>query len=282
MKLKNKVAIVTGAGRNIGKAIALAFAKEGADIVAFSRTLSQVEETAMQVRQLGRRSLAIQADVSIERDVREVVRATVEEFGRIDILVNNAGVQGPIGPMVDNNVKQWVQTVNINFIGTFLCAKAVLPKMMEQKQGKIINLSGGGSTSSRPFFSAYSTSRTAVVRLTETLADEVKDFNIQVNAIAPGAVNSKMLDEVLAAGERAGEKAMADARRQLETGGTPPEEAAALALFLASDDSGLTGRLISAVWDDWQNIDRERAREIISKELYTLRRIDGMFFRPKD
>jgi len=273
MKLKDKVAIVTGAGRGIGRAIALAFAKEGAEVVLASRTLSQIEETSEKVRALGGRAMAVRADVSKREDVENLVRSAIKEFGRVDILVNNAGVQGPIGPLVTNDIDNWIQTVHINLIGTFLCCRAVLPGMMERRQGKIINLSGGGATSSRPRFTAYGSSKTAVVRLTEALAEEVKEFNIQVNAISPGAVNTKMLYEVLEAGEAAGEKALAAARRQLETGGTPHEVVATLAVFLASDESdGLTGRLISAVWDDWQRMS-ERIPEIMSTDMYTLRRI---------
>ena len=273
MKLKDKVAIVTGAGRGIGKAIALTFAEEGAHVVVVSRSLPEVMETAAQAEALGRHALALKVDVSKKEAVAHMVGSAVKEFGKIDILVNNAGIQGPIGLMVENDIEHWAETINVNLIGTFLCIKAVLPVMLKRRQGKIINLSGGGATSSRPHFSAYASSKAAVVRLTETLAEEVKVFNIQVNAIAPGAVNTRMLEQVLAAGDAAGEKTQAEAKKQLETGGTPPKKAAALAVFLASDESdGLTGRLISAVWDDWQGM-VGRIPEITASDLYTLRRI---------
>jgi NAD(P)-dependent dehydrogenase (short-subunit alcohol dehydrogenase family) len=139
--------------------------------------------------------------------------------------------------------------------------------------GKIINMSGGGAAYPRPRFSAYSASKAAVVRLTETLSEEVKEFNIQVNAIAPGAVNTRMLEQVLVAGQDAGEKALTEAKRQKEAGGVPLDVPATLAVFLASDDSnGMTGRLISAVWDDWQGM-AKRIPDILSSDMYTLRRI---------
>ena len=145
--------------------------------------------------------------------------------------------------------------------------------MIKQKSGKIINFSGGGATSARPHFSAYGASKTAVVRLTETIAEENKPFNIQINAIAPGAVNTRMTGEVISAGKEAGEKGLAEAVKQLETGGTPLEKPANLAVFLASGESdGITGRLISAVWDDWQVIAKQTAQSK-SGDLYTLRRI---------
>jgi len=283
MKLKDKVAIVTGAGRGIGRAIALAFAREGADVVVVSRTLSDVEETAAQVRALGRHALPLKVDVSKREDVENMVESALREFGRIDVLVNNAGILGPVGPLVENDANHWIETIRVNLIGVFLCCRAVLPVMVKQRKGKIINLSGGGAAYSRPRFSAYAASKTAVVRLTETLAEEVKGFNIQVNAIAPGAINTRIQEEILAAGEVAGEKALAEAKKVRETGGTSLDVPAALAVFLASDESdGLTGKLISAVWDDWRNMGAERIREIELKGLYTLRRIDGVFFYPKD
>jgi len=279
LKLEDKVAIVTGSGRGIGKAIALAFAKEGADVVVLSRTQSEVAETATRAKALGRQALVLKADVSKKEDVERIVRSTMHEFGKVDVLVNNAGILGPVGPAVDDDAEKWIKTVNINLIGTFLCTKTVLPIMIKRRQGKIINLSGGGATGPRPRFSAYATSKAAVVRFTETLAEEVKEFNIQINAIAPGALNTQMHDQVLAVGEAAGEKELALSRRVKEGRGTPFELPVGLAVFLASDESdGLTGRLISAVWDDWRGMSRERIEEIMSRELYTLRRIDDFFF----
>lgn len=273
MKLKDKVAIVTGAGRGIGKAIALAFSREGASVVVVSRTLTEVTETASEVQALGCRALPMKVDVSDREEVENMVSSVLQQFEKLDILVNNAGVQPPIGPVTENDPDQWLKTVIINLGGTFLCSRAVLPVMMKRRQGKIINLSGGGATSPRPYFTAYAVSKTAVVRFTETLAEEVKAYNIQVNAIAPGAVNTRMLEEVIAAGEIAGATALDGARRQMETGGTPPEKAAALVVFLASNESnGLTGRLISAVWDDWKGM-AAQVEEIMTSELYTLRRV---------
>lgn len=273
MKLEDKIAIVTGAGRGIGKTIALSLAREGAHVVVLSRTQSEIAETAVAIRALDRRALAIKTDISNSEDVDNMVRSAIQEFGRVDILVNNAGIQGPVGPLVENEIDRWIQTIQINLIGVFLCSRAVLPIMMERRQGKIINLSGGGATSPRPYFSAYAASKAAVVRLTETLAQEVKEYNIHVNAIAPGAVNTRMLEEVLAAAKATGDKALAGPSHQLPTAGSSPEKAAALAVFLASDESdGLSGRLISAVWDNWQAVPRY-IEDIMSSDLFTLRRV---------
>ena len=280
-RLIGKVAVVTGGGRGVGRAIALALADEGATVIVAARTLSEIQETAGEICAKGKFALAVEVDVSDWRSVQALVDRTLREFSAIHILVNNAGVQGPIGPLVENEPAQWEHTIHINLMGTFLCCKAVLPGMMQQRHGKIIVLSGGGATSPRPYFSAYAASKAAVVRLTENLAEEVRAYNIQVNAIAPGATNTRMLEEVLAAGEAAGEREYSEAKRQLENGGTPPALAAALAVFLSSDASdGLTGKLVAAPHDDWQAWDAERIADLTAVPWFTLRRMDAYTLRP--
>lgn len=278
--LSGRIALVTGAGRGIGRAISLALARAGADLILLARTANELDETAAQVQALGRRALPILADVSQRDDVRGAVTRGLERFGKIDILVNNAGIQPPIGPLVANDPETWTRAVAVNLFGPFHCSQAVLPGMIARRYGKIINLSGGGATAPRPNFSAYAASKAAVIRLTETLAEEVRPYNIQVNAIAPGAVNTRMLAEVLVAGGAAGDELIAAQRRQVQ-GGTPPELAAALVVFLASAASdGLTGKLISAPHDDWQHWDAGRIAELAESPWYTLRRLDPHTVRP--
>lgn len=280
MKLTGKVAIVTGAGRGIGKEISLAFAREQATVVVVSRTLSELEETAENIRRRGLKVLPFKADTSKVEEVNEMVKVTLEHFHKLDVLVNNAGVLGPIGPLTDNNIDDWTETIKVNLIGTFLCCRAVLPFMITQRSGKIINLSGGGATGPRPFFSAYSSSKSAIVSLTSTLAEEVKTYNIQVNAIAPGAIYTKIHEQVLSAGLMAGYKELEFSKNLKLNQKSSIEKPANLAVFLASSQSdGLTGRLISAVWDDWEGMDEAKIRSIMTNEMYTLRRIDGVLFK---
>ena len=279
--LAGKLAIITGAGRGIGQAIAIAIGDVGATVVLASRTESELNETAQYLKVKGNNCSVIPADVSDWNSVQNLVAQVVEEFGHVDILVNNAGIQGAIGPLVENEPDLWRKTIQVNLLGTFYCCKAVLPYMIDQKYGSIINLSGGGAASPRANYSAYAASKAAIVRLTETLAEEVSAYNIRVNAIAPGAVNTRMLEEALAAGEAAGEKGMADAQRQLETGGTPPELSASLAVFLASDASdGITGKLIAAPHDGWENWSAEHIEELTSVPWFTLRRMDPYTIKP--
>ena len=279
MQLKGKVALITGAGRGIGRAIALAFARAGAKLAVTARTISELQETAAQVRKLGRECLPIAADVSQRDDVSRLVNELLQRFGQIDVLVNNAGVQGPIGPLVENDTDSWVHTFQVNVFGALYLIKAVLPQMMVRREGKIINVSGGGATAPRRRFSAYGASKTAMLRLTETLAEEVQAVNIQVNAIAPGVVNTRMLQEIFEAGEAAGPEL--ELARERQAGRTVPAELAArLAVFLASDASGpLTGKLISAPHDGWESWDETRIKELMTLPWLTLRRIDPFTLR---
>ena len=278
--LQGRVAIVTGGGRGIGQAIARTFAFHGAAVVVAARSSDEILETEQLILSDGGVCTAVSVDVADHESVGHLIRQTLEAYHSINILVNNAGIQGPIGPMIENNWQEWENTIRVNLVGTFLCSKAVLPTMVSQKQGKIINLSGGGATAPRPNFSAYGASKAAIVRLTETMAAELKEYNIQVNSIAPGAVNTKLLDEVLEAKERAGMEAEQALVRSRE-GGTPPTLAAELALFLASYKSDtITGKLVAAPHDDWQQWDEERMADLMERPWLTLRRIDPYTIEP--
>jgi len=281
-RLQDRVALIVGAGRGIGETIALRFAAEGARLILAARTARELETVAEKIRSAGGTAHFATADVTASEQVTNLVKKTIETFGQIDILVNAAGTYGPIGRAWEIDAQEWANTFSVNLFGPFLLCQTVLPHMIRAGRGKIINFSGGGATSPLCRFSAYGVSKAAVVRFTETLAQELKEFNIQVNAIAPGAVDTKLQDSVLAAGEKAGDL-LQRIRRLRETGegGTPREVPAALAAFLASDDSGnLTGRLISAPNDKWESWTDERLTQIMSKAWFTLRRLDSFTLRP--
>ncbi len=275
MKLKGKTALVTGGSRGIGRAVAETFLKEGARVFLVA---NEAEETSKTIEELSKEFSGVEGivcDVSSEAEVERVVQKAVEKMGNIDILVNAAGIYGPIGPTLEVDITHWRKTYEINVFGTLYMIRSVGKLMKEKKIGKIINFSGGGD-GPLPNFSAYNSSKVAIVRLTETLAEEFKSFGIEINAIAPGAVNTKFLDEALAAGEeKVGKEKYQKLLKQKQEGGTPPEKTAELCVFLASSDSdGLSGKLLSAAWDAWREWDAKKIREIMGSSTFTIRRID--------
>ena len=275
MLFKNKIAIITGAGGGIGSVIAKTFAKEGCNTVLVDRAESNLDNISNELKKYNCESLSLAADVCNKEDVENTISAVLAKFSKIDILVNAAGIQGPIGPFYGNDIDKWLLTINVNLNGTVFFIKSALPIMIKQDSGKIINFSGGGAFNPRPNFSAYSVSKAAVVRLTETLAEELKEYNIQINAISPGAVNTKMLEEVLGAGPMvSGTNYYEKARKQKAEGGDSPQLAADLILFLCSEKSyNLSGKTISARWDNWREWNKKNISDIMASDLYTLRRI---------
>ena len=280
MLLKNKNVILTGAGRGIGQVIARKFATEGATLALLSRTKEELEETLELIKSDSPSSIIVPVDISDEAQVKKVISLIKSRFKAIDVLINNAGIQHQIGKFHENDFLVWKQNIVINLFGTALLTHLVLPEMIKNKKGKIINMSGGGSTSPRPNFSAYAVSKTAIVRFTETLAEEYRENNIDINAVAPGAINTQMLEEVIAADIFAGQE-LSDAMKRKNNGGNDPNVAASLFAFLASDLSvGITGKLISAPWDPWE--EHEFQQELkTKKDLGTLRRIDNKTFFEK-
>lgn len=277
MKLQGKCAIITGGSRGLGLAIAESFIREGASILICSRDADQLEASRTRLEALsspGQRVLSRIADVATESEIRSLVGFAVSEFQNIDCLVNNAGIQGPIGPLEECSSEEWIHAVSVHLFGVFYTCKYVLPHMKAAGRGKIINLSGGGATGPRAYFSAYGAAKTAVVRLTETLSEECQGSGIDINAIAPGSLNTSMLKAIIEAGEvKAGTRDYQQAVKQSESGGTPLLKAASLCVFLASSESdGITGRLLSAVWDPWKALP-EHAGELAGTDIYTLRRI---------
>ena len=276
MKLQGRGILITGGSQGLGKAIAQACVAEGAHVFLCARGADLLERTraelALQAAE-GQQVLARVADVSQPDDVRLLVELALHTLPRLDGLVNNAGVYGPKGLTEEVDWREWTRTIEINLMGTVLLCRAVLPIFRKQGYGKIVNLSGGGATAPLPRFSAYAASKAAVVRFTETLAEETRGIGIDVNAIAPGALNTRLLDEVLTAGpERVGQAFYERALKQKEQG-VPLEKGAALCVFLLSSASdGITGRLISAVWDPWGTLP-ERWPELDGTDIYTLRRI---------
>lgn len=279
--LSGRVAVVTGGSRGIGREIAAAIALAGAKTAIAARTEDPLWEAVACIEANGGTAIPIIADISKPSAAGVLAATVLNAWGHIDVLVNCAGIQAPVGEFRTVDIDRWEDNFRVNLFGSARCSRVVLPAMVDRGFGRIINLSGGGATSPRPCFSGYGVSKCAIVRFTETLAAEVARFGVTVNAIAPGAVKTRMTEEVIAAGEKAGRKEVEEAEKTMQKGGADPAEAAALAVFLASDKAGhVTGRLISAVWDDWRNLD-ENGDLTNRPSLYTLRRIDERNFFEK-
>lgn len=277
MKLEGRRAVVTGASQGFGLAVARAFLQAGARVMLCARGAEELERARKDLAALAgdeSRVLAMPADVSVPGDVERLVEATVSALGGLEILVCNAGVHGPKGPLRDVSWTEWARAVEINLMGTVLSCRAVVAHFMLNNYGKIVLLSGGGATKPRPYLSAYAASKAAIVRFGETLAEEVREFRIDVNAVAPGAMNTRLLDDILAAGAaRVGRAEYEEAVRQKSEGGVPLERGTSLCVFLASAESdGISGKLISAMWDPWTALP-ERLAELRGSDIYTLRRI---------
>jgi 3-oxoacyl-[acyl-carrier protein] reductase len=277
MKLRDRAALITGASQGLGAAIAEMFVAEGASVMLCARGgagLAAVRERLDPRLRGGQRVLTRIADVAEPAEVDALVAEATRAFPQLDILVNNAGVHGPIGAIEEVDWADWIAAINVNLMGTVYPCRALLPRLRALGHGKIINLSGGGATSPMPRLSAYAASKAAVVRFMETLALELAGSGIDVNAIAPGALATRLIDEVIAAGPaRVGASYHARMLKVRDEGGTPLAQGAALAVYLASAESdGITGRLISAVWDPWPRL-REHWPALAPTDIYTLRRI---------
>ncbi|MFL5955191.1 MAG: SDR family NAD(P)-dependent oxidoreductase [Gaiellaceae bacterium] len=270
MSLDARVCLVTGAARGLGRAIAERFAESGASLALLDCDGEELAATtdALDVRDA---PLQLKADVASWAEVEAALSRVTRAFGRVDVLINNAGVQGPIGPLMTTDPEHWRRTVDVNLLGTLHCTRAVLPAMIENGYGRIVNISGGGATAARPRFSAYAASKAGVVRLAETLALELDALDVRVNAVAPGALNTRMLDEVLVAGEAAGAE-LEDALRRQRDGGSSIADAVDLVMVLAGDSPPVNGRLVSAPHDAWRTWSEKPPAD---DAMYTLRRVDA-------
>ena len=275
--LTGRAALITGASEGLGLAIARSFVLAGADLFLCARDAARLEKARRCLSALGseaQRVLAAPGDISREADVVKVTTAALAAFPSLQVLVNNAGVYGPMGSTERVDWAAWIRAIEINLFGSVLMARALVPHFKARNAGKIIQLSGAGATKPLPNISAYSASKAAVVRFAETLAEELRPYHVDVNAVAPGALNTRMLDEVLAAGPDAVGRAFYErALDQKSQGRVPLERGAALCVFLASAASdGVTGKLLSAVWDPWESFAEHQA-DLDGTDVYTVRRI---------
>jgi len=255
MRLKDRVAIVTGGGKGIGRAISLAFSEEGAIVVAAGRTLSALQATCDEIRSKGGRAKAIQTDLTVEEQVIQMVAETVREFSKVDVLVNNSGVAGPTTRIVDMDLAKWNETIALDLTGSMLCAREVLKHMIPQRRGSIVSIvseggRAGDGRSGFPLRSAYCAAKMGLVGVTESLSIEVGAYNIRVNAVSPGPVKGEHITNAMKAKAAAVGRPFEEIMDALAAGSSlqrivEEAEVARTVVFLASDESsGITGQTI--------------------------------------
>ena len=269
-ELKGQVAIVTGGGRGFGQAIAQKLASQGAAVTVTSRTQSQLDETKSSIEAAGGKALAMAADVNSQADWNRVVAETQSKLGPVTLLVANAALSDPAGPLYAIDPDVWRKTLDTNVMGAVRGARAVLPGMVERRKGRVIIISSGAALGAAPYTSPYRVSKTALLRLAEIMALEVRDFGISVFAIHPGVIDSTILDSAVRSD--AGRQWVPHMAQMVESGKalTGTGQCAACCAFLASGDAdGLTGRYVSAT-EDYHAL-AVRAQEIAEGELQVLR-----------
>ena len=273
-ELTGRIAVVTGGSTGIGLACAEELARAGASVVLCARGAVQLEAAARAVAKEGaRRVRVVSADVSVPDDVDRVFDAA-DEWGGATAIVHAAAILGPIGPMVSVDPGKWFDALRVNLFGTHLVVREGARRMIDRgQQGAVVLFSGGGGGYAFPNYSAYACSKVAVVRLAETLAEELAPYGIRVNCLAPGFVATRMHEATLRAGDAAGREYLLRTKAELERGGTPASLAARATRFLLSARAaGITGRFVSAPWDDWEHWP-EHIAELDGSDLFTLRRI---------
>ncbi len=268
-EFRKKNVLVAGAGRGIGKRVALGFARQGARVALVGRSKAEIDLAHIEIEQAGGNALRIRADVTDHEQLTLAVnRSTVAFGGPIDVLVCAAGIPGPLQPFLQTSIKAWAETIQVNLLGIAHACRAALPAMIEKRAGKIIALTCDSDSLPKTNFSAYTTSKTAVVRFVEALSAEVADQNVQINCFDPGPAYTNLTDEIIRAESRLEAPVVAAAKETRRTGGVSAESQLAMIFFLASEQSNhITGKLIH-VTDDWHKLKNATLRP----DALTLRR----------
>jgi NAD(P)-dependent dehydrogenase (short-subunit alcohol dehydrogenase family) len=268
---ENKVFAITGVSDGLGYELCKHYLKLGANVIACARNSNE------KLNKFNSPNFSfVTADVSKESDVKKFIEQGIKHFGEIDTLINNAGIYGPKGPIEIVDWEEWVYAINVNLLGSVLMTKNCLPFMKEKNKGSIIQLSGGGATSPMPYLTSYAVSKAAIVRFVESLSLELRSYNIKINAVAPGPMNTRLLQEIIDSGpDLVGEDFYQKSLKQKQNGGVSFVNTLHLCDFLASPLSqGISGKLISAIWDNW-SVWPDHLMDLNNSDIYTLRRITG-------
>lgn len=277
--LKNKVVLLTGASKGLGYETAKHFVKNGSNLIICARDSKKIKKTFKQLQKIKNKKQKIiysVTDVSSLIEVKKLVNLSIKEFGKIDVLVNNAAIIGPKGHIEKVNWKDFLKTIKINLLGSILLCRTVIPYFKKRNKGKIIQLSGGGGVGPSPMLTSYAISKVGIVRFIENLSEEIKKFNIDVNAVAPGIMLTDMLNEMVRAGpKKIGKDNYKKFIKAKKSGETNFKKICELILFLSSRYSdGISGKIISATWDNWKKWIKYK-KFLKNSDIYTLRRIVG-------
>ncbi len=276
---EGKNILISGGSTGLGFELVKYFLSKGANVAVCARNkkrLSIAISDILKNRLKNQKIFLYKVDVSQERDVKRMYNSISKKMKSIDVLISNAGVYGPKGSFEKISWSEWKEAFNINFFGSAYLIKNFIKLLKKNKNSKIIQLSGGGATSPMPNLSSYAASKAAIVRFSETISQEISKYNIDYNCVAPGALNTKMLDEIIKAGpKKVGSDYYKKSLIQKKTGGNSLENAIKLISFLASKKSrNITGKLISAQWDNWNKF-KKNLKKIKNSDVFTIRRIVG-------
>lgn len=274
--MSSRIALITGASRGLGAHLATKFWHADWSLVLVARDERALKNSCVTFEKRPSQTLElISCDLASIDQIKKLSFFLKEKYRSLDLLINNAAIQGPIGLLEQNDFDEWSEALKINLLAPVLLCKELIPLLNEGSNASIINVSGGGATGPRPCFSSYASSKAALVRFSETIADELRSQNIRVNCIAPGAMKTNMLEEVLASPGNVSERELELAKKVFSEGGASMDRVADLMLFLASGSGkGITGKLISAAWDNWEEWPNHIS-ELNKTDVFTLRRIVG-------
>jgi 3-oxoacyl-[acyl-carrier protein] reductase len=269
--------LITGASKGLGAEFVKAFWRQGWDILLVSRNEEELKSLVKSLpNKSNQKTFILPCDLSNQEDVTSLINNVNTNHHNLDGIINNAAIHGPIGPLINNDLKSWYGAMQVNFLSPVAICKGLIPLLANTGGGTIINISGGGATGPRENFTAYASSKVALVRFAETLSEEVKSIGINVNSIAPGAMKTALLKEVLGLGSNeVGNREVGIAEKVFKEGGASMDEVTKLALFLCQKSNrAITGKLISAQWDDWMEW-ANHIQDLEKSDVYTLRRITG-------